>query len=205
VNLGLNLRTSSRLRLVAIVAGGFGLLVTPFLMAAWQSEADWHLIVGRMHLFAYIGALAGMLYFRRRLGAKPVFWGRLAFWVAFLGLSLGLVGDIGVYWSDNSNFAVLPLTTIQTTFYLLNVIGAPLAQVALIYYGLGLVWSDIIRDRFGWSLAGLAVIGLPLFLLHFSAGTIFPTTVFWVAAAIWNWSGDRAQGGQPSSIDGPSL
>jgi hypothetical protein len=200
----------SRLRLVAIAAGGFGLLVTPFLMAAWQAEADWHLVVGRMHLFAYIGALAGMLYFKRRIGAKPVYWGRGAFWLAFVGLGLGLIGDVGVYWSDNSNFAVVPLTTIQTTFYLLDVIGAPLAQVALIYYGLGLVWSDIIADRFGWWLAGLAVVGLPLFLLHFSAGTIFPTTAFLVAAAIWDWPGgawlkDRARSGQSEPMEGLSL
>jgi hypothetical protein len=205
VNSDLKIGNSSRLRLVAIAAGGFGLIITPLLMAAVQVDADWYLMVGRMHFPAYIGAMAGMLYFRRRLGAKPVFWGRLGFWLAFAALFLGLVGDVGLFWSDNSNFAIEALTTIQAFFFTVDLIGAGFAQVALIYYGLGLVWSDIVRDRFGWWLVALAVVGLPLSFLHVPAGTIFATTAFWVAAAIWDWPSERPQGGQPASIDGPSL
>jgi hypothetical protein len=176
-----------RLRVVAIVAGGFGLVVTPFLVASWQAETDWFLIVGRMHFLAYIGALAGMLHFRRGLTAKPVFWGRLGFWIAFGALCLGLLGDAGAFWSDDNNFSKTSMTTIQVTFFVLDLSGAIIAQIALIYYGLGLVWSGVVRDRFGWWLAALAAVGLPLSILMFPSLTIFATTAFWVAAAVWQW------------------
>jgi len=181
-----------RLRLVAIATGGFGLIVTPVLMAAWQAETDWFLIIGRMYFPAYVGSLAGMLYFRSRLRVKPVFWGRVGFWIAFVALFLGLVGDVGTFWSDDSNFSVRSLTTIQATFFPFDLLGAAIAQVGLLYYGLSLVWSNVVRNRFGWWLAGLAAVGLPLSFLHIPSGTIFATTTFWVAAAIWHWSDETS-------------
>ncbi len=197
MNLSLNFSNSSRLRVVAIAAGGFGLAVTPFLMAAWQAESDSYMLIGRMYFPIYIGALAGMLLFRRRLRAKPAFWGRLGFWLAFGALCLGLVGDIGAFWSDGNNFAITPATRSQSAFFYLDLLSVALAQFGILYYGLGLVWSEIVPVRTGWTMTALAFVGFPLSIVHIPSGTMFAITVFWVVSAI------RASTAEPVAAQAP--
>ena len=166
-------------------------------MAAWQAEAASYMVIGRMFFPVYIGALAGMLHFRRHISSKPVFWARAWFWLAFGGLFIALIGDIGAFWSSSSNFAVEPLTRSQAAFFPLDFLGAALAQVGLLYYGLGLVWSNVVPARFGWLLAAAALLGIPLSFLNIPAGTIFASTAFWVAASIWHWSDKPVPASRP--------
>lgn len=183
-SVGTSAGTSTRLRLVALAAGGFGLAVTPFLMAAWLSESDLYLVAGRMFFPAYVGAMAGMLLFRRRLTKRPVFWGRMAFWFTFMALAAGLVGDLGSYWAGPGNGGSIEFSRLQSIFF--GTVEFPaivLAQLGVTFYGFGLVWSGSVGTRAGWLVAALGPLGLLLWPLHIPGGPLFVMNLFWVVSA----------------------
>ena len=185
-----NVNGSTTLRIVAISMGVFGLAVTPLLMSAWHTEHSSYMFIGRMFFPAYIGAMAGMLYFRHQLRYKPVFWGRVGYWLAFAALTLALVGDLGAFWSDGNNFAIRPLSRTQSALFSLDFLGSVIAQIGILYYALGLLWSDSVPSRIGWIMAGAAIVGIPMSFMHIPSGTIFATSLFWMANSIGNWSGE---------------
>ena len=162
--------------------------MTPLLMTAWHTEHSSYMLIGRMFFPAYIGAMASMFYFRRQLRYKPVFWGRVGYWLALGALTLALFGDLGAFWSDGNNFAIRPLSRTQSALFSLDLIGSIIAQVGILYYALGLLWSDSVPSRVGWGMAGAAIIGIPMSFVHIPSGTLFATSLFWIASSIGNWS-----------------
>ncbi len=173
-----------QLRLLALAAGGYGLAVTPFVMAAWLAQSDLYLVAGRMLFPAYVGAAAGLLVLDSRLGSVPDPLARGALWLTLAALGVGLVGDLGSYYGGGGNAAGVPYTSVQLIFY--GAVEFPAivaAQLGVALYGLGLLRSGAVGRRTAWAVAALGPAALVLWPLHVPSGPLFVINLYLVATA----------------------
>ena len=175
----------SYLRIVAIAGGGFGLLVTPLVMATWLAESDAYLIAGRLFFPAYIGAMAGLYCFQRRIGSRSTLWVQGAFWLTFAALAVALVGDLGSYYSGSGNGATVGFSRLQSIFYgAVEFPAVVAAQVGMTAYGLGLRRSGAVGPRAAWAVAAVGPLGLVLWPLHIPSGPMFVINLFTVTSSL---------------------
>ena len=172
------------LRALALAAGGYGLAVTPFVMAAWIAQSELYLVAGRMFFPAYVGAAAGLWLLDRRLGAVPHPLARGALWLALAALGVGLVGDLGSYYGGGGHGAGVPFTSAQLIFYsAVEFPAVAAAQLAVALYGIGLARSGAVERRTAWAVAALGPAGLVLWPLHIPSGPLFVINAYLVASA----------------------
>ena len=176
---------SSYLRIVAIAGGGFGLLVTPLVMATWLAESDAYLIAGRLFFPAYIGAMAGLHFFQGRLGSRSTPWVQGAFWLTMAALGVALVGDLGSYYAGSGNGATVGFSQLQSIFYgAVEFPAVVTAQVGMTAYGLGLRRSGAVGARTAWAVAAVGPLGLLLWPLHIPSGPLFAFNLFTVVSSL---------------------
>jgi TctA family transporter len=100
--------------LAAMLGGVLGIILTPILTYLWATNSDVYGYFGRAYFLVFLGRIAGLvaLYTLRRrnpgwqatekLGEETLIIG-----MTFVGLVMGLVGDILEYWggSPSEGFA----------------------------------------------------------------------------------------------------
>ena len=175
----------SYLRIVAIAGGGFGLLVTPLVMATWLAESDAYLIAGRLFFPAYLGAIAGLYCFQGRIGSRSTIWVKVAFWFTLAALGVALVGDLGSYYSGSGNGATVGFSPLQSIFYGAVEFPAVIAaQVGMTAYGLALRRSGAVGARAAWAVTAVGPLGLLLWPLHIPSGPMFVINLFTVTSSL---------------------
>ena len=168
---------SSYLRIVALAAGGFGLVITPLVMAAW--------LAGRLFFSAYLGAMAGLYCFQGRVARRATLWVQGAFWLTLAALGVALVGDLGSYYAGSGNGATVGFSPLQSVFYGAVEFPALVAtQVGMTAYGLGLRRSGAVGARTAWAVTAVGPLGLLLWLLHIPSGPMFVINLFIVISSL---------------------
>ena len=176
---------SSYLRIVALAGGGFGLLLTPLVMATWLAGSDAYLLAGRMFFPAYLGAMAGLYCFRGRTGRRSTPWVQGAFWLTMAALAVALVGDLGSYYAGPGNGASVGFSPLQSIFYgAVEFPAVVTAQVGMTAYGLGLRRSGAVGARTAWAAAAVGPLGLLLWPLHIPSGPMFAFNLFAVISSL---------------------
>ena len=176
---------SSYLRIVALAGGGFGLVLTPFVMATWLAESDAYLAVGRLFFPAYLGAIAGLYCFQGRIGRRSTPWVQGAFWLTLAALGVALVGDLGSYYAGSGNGASVGFSPLQAIFYgAVEFPAVVAAQVGMTAYGLGLRRSGAVSARTAWATAAVGPLGLLLWPLHIPSGPMFAVNLFTVISSL---------------------
>jgi hypothetical protein len=87
----------------AMLGGVLGIVLAPILTYLWATYSDVYGYYGRAYFLVFLGCLMGLagLYARRRENpgrSEAENWG---FGLTFIGLAMGLVGDILEYWGGS--------------------------------------------------------------------------------------------------------
>lgn len=213
MTIGPGLIPPSYLRIVALAGGGFGLLLTPVVMATWLAESDAYLLAGRLFFPAYLGAMAGLYCFQERIGRWSTLrvqgrngrwsalWVQGAFWLTMAALGVALVGDLGSYYAGSGNGASVGFSPLQSIFYgAVEFPAVVTAQVGMTAYGLGLRRSGAVGARTAWAVAAVGPLGLLLWPLHIPSGPMFAFNLFTVISSLapaGGGTGATARSGAP--------
>ena len=175
---------SSYLRIVALAGGGFGLVVTPLVMATWLAESDAYLLAGRLFFPAYLGAMAGLYCFQGRIGCRSN-WAQGAFWLTMAALLVALVGDLGSYYAGSGNGASVGFSPLQSIFYgAVEFPAVVAAQVGMTAYGLVLRRTGAASPGTAWAVTAVGPLGLLLWPLHIPSGPMFAINLFTVISSL---------------------
>jgi hypothetical protein len=155
--------------LAAMLGGVLGIVLTPILTHLWATYSDVHLYYGRTYFLVYLGCLLGLigLYARRRgsrlEGEK---WG---FGLTFVGLSVGLVGDVLAYWGGPPG---QDFTQLQATGFSIELIGLLSVLIGSVVLGVTYLQANVFPKLVAGLLIAAGPGGLLLSSLHAPSGTL---------------------------------
>ncbi len=104
--------------LAAMLGGLLGIALTPILTYLWATYSDVYGYFGRAYFSVYLGCIAGLagLYGVRRghlgsQGTDTLDTEKLVFGMTFVGLMIGLVGNVLEYWggSPSEDFTMVQM------------------------------------------------------------------------------------------------
>jgi hypothetical protein len=191
--------------LVAILGGVFGIVLTPILTYLWATYSDVYGYFGRAYFLVYLGCIAGLagLYALRRgnlglQGTEKLNTEKLIFGITFVGLILGLVGNVLEYWggSPGEDF-----TMIQMQGFSIELLGLMLVLFGSVAFGLTYRRANVFPSLVPWLLLAAGPGGI-LFsiLLHAPSGTLLLFCCAWVVLGYLLLTGKVASPEQPSRV-----
>ena len=184
--------------LAAMLGGVVGIVLTPVLAYLWATYSDTYGYFGGAYFLVFLGCIAGLAGLRavRRQGPR---WRasdsieREAVGMTFIGLVVGLVGDVLEYWggAPGEDF-----TQAQVTGYGIEIMGL-LLLVLLGSTLLGLSYRrlNVVPAPVAWLLIVAGPGGLLLSILHIPGGTMFLFCCAWVMLGYLLFAGRVASTG----------
>lgn len=179
-----------------MLGGVLGIVLTPILTHLWATFADTYLYYGRAYFLVYAGSLLGVigLYVQRRESSlKGEFWG---LGLTFVGLSVGLVGDVLAYWGGPPGQG---FTQLQGTGFVIELLGLLLVLTGSVVLGVAYLRADVLPKPVPWVLIVAGPAGV-LFTFHVPSGTMLLFCCAWVMLGYLLLTGKVASAEQPSRI-----
>jgi hypothetical protein len=163
--------------LAAMLGGVLGIVLTPILTHLWATYSDVYLYYGRAYFLVYLGCLLGLigLYARRRGSqSEGEKWG---FSLTFVGLSVGLVGDVLAYWGGPPG---QDFTQLQATGFSIELIGLLSVLIGSVVLGVTYLQANMFPKLVSGLLIAAGPGGLLLSSLHAPSGTLLLFCCAWV-------------------------
>jgi hypothetical protein len=163
--------------LAAMLGGVLGIVLTPILTHLWATYSDTYLYYGRAYFLVYLGCLLGLtgLYAPRRgSGLQGENWG---FGLTFVGLSIGLVGDVVAYWGGPPG---QDFTQLQATGFSIELIGLLAVLIGSVVLGVTYLQANVFPKVVPGLLIAAGPGGLLLSSLHAPSGTLLLVCCAWV-------------------------
>lgn len=170
--------------LAAMLGGVLGIVLTPILSYLWATYSDVYGYFGRVYFPVYIGCIAGLagLYALRRgnlglQGTPQPDPEKGIFGMTFVGLAMGLVGDILEYWSGNPG---QDFTQLQVGGFSIEVMGLLLVLLGSVLLGLTHRRTNVLPRLVSWLLIAAGPGGILFTFLHAPSGTMLLFCCAWV-------------------------
>jgi hypothetical protein len=183
--------------LVAMLGGVLGIVLTPILTHLWATYSGTYLFYGRAYFPVYLGCLLGLtgLYSRRR-GSRleGENWG---FGLTFVGLSIGLVGDVLAYWGGPPG---QDFTQMQATGFSIEMLGLLLVLFGSVVFGVVHLRVDVLPKLVPWLLIAAGPGGILFSFLHAPSGTMLLFCCAWVVLGYLLLAGKVASAEQPTRV-----
>jgi hypothetical protein len=191
--------------LAALFGGMLGIVLTPILSYLWATYYDVYGYFGRAYFPVYLGCTAGLvgLCVLRRdslrvQGTDKSDTEKLAFGMTFIGLIMGLVGNILEYWGGvpGEDF-----TQVQIKGFSVEVLGLLLVLIGSVIFGVTYLRANVLPKVVPWLLIAAGPGGI-LFsiLLHAPSGTLLLFCCAWVVLGYLLLMGRIASVEQPSRV-----
>jgi hypothetical protein len=180
-----------------MLGGALGIVLTPVLSYLWATYSDAYLHYGRAYFPVYVGCLLGLmgLYARRRgSSSEAENWG---FGLTFVGLVLGLAGDVIAYWGGGSSDQ---FSQLQAKGFSLELIGLLLLLVGSVVLGVASLRTNRLPRLVAWLLILAGPGGILLSSLHAPSGTMLVFCLAYVVLGYLLLTGRVAATGQSSRL-----
>jgi hypothetical protein len=190
--------------LAAMLGGLLGIALTPFLTYLWATYSDVYGYFGRAYFPVYLGCTAGLagLYAVRRghlglQGMDTLATEKLVFGMTFVGLTIGLVGNVLEYWggSPGEDF-----TMVQMQGFGIEMLGLMLVLFGSVAFGLTYRRTDVLPRLVPWLLIAAGPGGILFSILHAPSGTLLMFCCAWVVLGYLLLRGRVASAEQPSRV-----
>ncbi len=188
--------------LAAMVGSVLGIVLTPILAYLWAAYSDLYGYFGRAYFLVFLGCIAGLagLYTLRRTNPS---WRatdnveREIVGMTFVGLVIGLVGDVMEYWGGGSGEG---FTQVQKTGYGIEIIGILLILLGSVLLGLNYRRASVVPAVVAWLLIAAGPGGILLTLVHIPSGTMLLFCCAWVILGYLLLTGKVVPAEQPSRV-----
>jgi hypothetical protein len=191
--------------LVAMLGGVLGIVLTPILSHLWASYSDVYGYFGRAYFPVYLGCIAGLagLYALRRgnLGLQGTGKPDTEKWVfgmTFVGLMIGLVGNVLEYWGGTPGE---DFTMVQMQGFGIEMLGLMLVLFGSVAFGFTYRRANVVPRLVVWLFIAAGPGGI-LFsiLLHAPSGTMLLFCCAWVVLGYLLLTGKVTSAEQPSRV-----
>lgn len=182
--------------LAAMLRGGLGIVLTPILSFLWATYSDAYLYYGRAYFLVYVGCLLGLTgLYTQRSGSRLLGenWG---FGLTFVGLAIGLVGDVLAYWGGSTG---QDFTRLQGTGFGIELLGLLLVLIGSVVLGVVYLQANVSPKLVAGLLIAAGPGGLILFGLHAPSGTLLLFCCAWVILGYLLLAGRGISTGQQSA------
>ncbi len=171
--------------LAAMLGGVLGIVLTPILAYLWETNSDVYGYFGRAYFPVFLGCLAGLagLYAVRKgslgqQGRPQPDPEKIVFGMTFVGLALGLVGDILEYWGGTPGEG---FTRAQLQGFGIEGLGLLLVLLGSVMLGVIYLRARVLPSLVSWILIAAGPGGILLtFLVHAPSGTLLLFCCAWV-------------------------
>jgi hypothetical protein len=191
--------------LAAIFGGTLGIVLTPILTYLWAAYSDVYGYFGRTYFLVYLGCIAGMAGFyvvrKENLGqhgAPQPDPEKIVFGMTFVGLVMGLVGNVLEYWGGTPGEE---FTIVQMQGFSIEMLGLLLVLLGSVVFGLTYRRANVLPTMVVWLLIAAGPGGI-LFsiLLHAPSGTMLLFCCAWVVVGYLLLTGRIASADQTSRV-----
>jgi hypothetical protein len=188
--------------LAAMLGSVLGIVLTPILTYLWAAYSDLYGYFGRAYFLVFVGCLAGLagLYTLRRRNPSwqaPDNIEREIVGMTFIGLVIGLVGDILEYWGEGSGEG---FAQVQVTGYSIEIGGLLFVLLGSLLLGLNYRRTKVVPALVAWLLIAAGPGGILLSFLHIPSGSMLLFCCAWVVLGYLLLTGRVACTGQPSRV-----
>lgn len=173
-------------------------LVTPFL--GFGTYEAVYATYGKAFFLVYLLFLIGLVCLRARVGEHIGRLGKRGFKVAFIGLAMNLIGNVGDYWLGEKIIGQ-PLWGISFTIGTL--LGTLVYIVGSVILGRAILRTSVLPRWSGWTLIVAPTLGSVLALLvviHLPSALVLPVGISWMLIGYAIWSGRGASAQQPAHM-----
>src|SRR5215210_1867184 len=173
-------------------------LVTPFLGFGTYEEV--YATYGKVFFLVYLLFLIGLASLRARVGEHLGRSGKRGFKLAFIGLAMNLVGNVGDYWLGEK---VLGQPLWGISFTIGTLLGTLVYIVGSVILGRAILRTSVLPHWSGWTLIVAPTLGIALALLvviHLPSALVLPVGISWMLIGYAIWSGRGASAQQPAHM-----
>ena len=165
-------------------------LVTPFLGFGTYEEV--YATYGKVFFLVYLLFLLGLVGLLVRVGEHAGRSGKWGFRLAFIGLAMNLIGNVGDYWLGRE---VLGQPLWGMSFAIGTLLGTLVYMVGSVVLGGVILRTSVLPRRGGWTMIFAPTLGIVLGLLlivHLPSALVLPLGLGWVLVGHTLWSERRA-------------
>jgi hypothetical protein len=183
--------------LAAILGGVLGIVLTPILTYLWATNSDVYLYFGRAYFLVYLGCLlglTGLFVLRRESRLRGENW---SFGLTFVGLAMGLIGDVLAYWGGSAGGG---FTNLQGIGFDIEMLGLLLVLIGSVVLGVVYLRTNVLPKLVPWLLIIAGPGSILLSFLHAPSGTLFLFCCAWVVLGYLLLTGKVASAQQPVRV-----
>lgn len=190
--------------LAAILGGTLGIILTPILTHLWATYSDVYGYFGRAYFPVYLGCIAGLagLYAVRKEslgqhGTPQPDPEKVVFGMTFVGLAVGLVGNVLEYWGGTPGE---DFTIVQMQGFGIEMLGLLLVLFGSVVLGVIYLRARVLPSLVSWLLIAAGPGGILFSYFHAPSGTMLLFCCAWVVLGYLLLTGRVASAEQTSRI-----